>query len=220
MIEKNTFTIVWIMIIGLFLITGLFYITMELIFNKTKNKESYKHLKKDHKKINVYRQNKPAIHPALIFVIILAAYSFGYISRNINQIPTGTETINSNLSYNETKETNYPSDSDPKTTKYRITFDISYSDLNEDEKELYDKIISTALNKDNTFITDRELNFILNTTTITENESIRVQSVLYNNYPDVKFYTTRYPNSWMYYVTHCINGMPLYRTYYFNVKYK
>lgn len=75
------------------------------------------------------------------------------------------------------------------------------------------------MNKDNTFKTDNESNFIFNTL-ITENESIRVQAVLHNNYPDVTFYTTRYSNAWMYHVTHYLNGAPLYKTYYFNVKYK
>lgn len=164
-----------------------------------------------------YNQNKPTMHPTLKLVILLAVYALGYISGSINQSQTETETI-SNISYNEISETS-PSDNEPKASEYEIIYDISYSELNENEKKLYDKIISTAMNKDNTFITDRELSFNLNTT-LSKNESVRVQSVLYNNYPDVTFYTTRYSGAWMYYVTHLINGMPTYRTYYFNVKYK
>lgn len=223
MIEDNAFKIAWIMLIVLFLLTGLFYIIMELIFNKTKSKKDYKHLEKKRKKINVYRQNRPAIHPVLIFIIILAAYSFVYISRNIDQIPTGAETVSSSPR-NENNETIQTSNfdrtpaNDSKTLENKIIYDISYSDLNDDEKNFYDKILSTAMNKDNTFITDRELTFIFNTP-ITENEAIRVHSVLYNNYPDVKFYTTRDLDAWICYVTHFMNGVPLYKTYYFNVKY-
>ena len=177
-----------------------------------------------------YKQNKSTIHPALKLIILLAVYALGYICGSINQKQTETvisENINqklseaeakSNNSYNEINETN-SSDNEIITSKYTITYAISYSELNKNEKELYDKIISTAMNKDNTFITDKELSFNLNSE-ISENESIRVQSVFYNNYPDVTIYTTRYSDAWMYHVTHLLNGVPLYRTYYFNVKYK
>lgn len=176
------------------------------------------------------KRYKKTMHPALKVVILLAVYTLGYISGSINQKQTETlvngnvdkeqaeiETINDN-SYDKIVETN-PSNNEAKTPEYRITYDIAYSELNKNEKELYDKIIATAINKDDTFITDKELSFNFNAI-ITENETIRVQSLLYNNYPDVTFYTTRYPDAWMYHVTHFINGLPTYRTYYFNVKYK
>ena len=168
------------------------------------------------------RYENPSMHPALKIVIILIVYSLGYICGSINQKQTEVISNNSydigrnNNSY-EINETSSSNDS-LTTSKYRITYDISYSELNENEKNFYDKILSTAMNEDNTFITDRELNFKFNTQ-ITENESIRVQSVLYNNYPDITFYTTRYSNAWMYHVTHLLNGLPIYKTYYFNVKY-
>ena len=177
-----------------------------------------------------YKQNKSTIHPALKLIILLAVYALGYICGSINQKQTETvisENINqklseaeakSNNSYNEINETN-SSDNEIITSKYTITYDISYDELSKNEKDFYDKIISTAMNKDNTFITDKELSFNLNSE-ISENESIRVQSVFYNNYPDVTIYTTRYSDAWMYHVTHLLNGVPLYRTYYFNVKYK
>lgn len=164
--------------------------------------------KKEAKSMRKYKRNKPAMHPALKIVILLAVYALGYICGSINLKQPEPETISNNSSDNELI-----------ASKYTITYDISYSELNKNEKEFYDKVISTAINKDSTFITDKELNFNFNTT-ITENESLRVQSVLYNNYPDITIYTTRYPDSWMYYITHFINGLPTYRTYYFNVKYK
>lgn len=179
-----------------------------------------------------YKHNKPTMHPLLKLVILLAVYSLGYISGsnnqkqaekemvindNINQEHTETETISNDL-VDKIVETN-SSDNGSKTLEYKITYDISYSDLNKNEKDFYDKIVSTAINKDNTFITNKELSFNFNAI-ITENESIRVQSLLYNNYPDVTFYTTRYPDAWMYHVTHFINGLPTYKTYYFNVRYK
>lgn len=177
-----------------------------------------------------YYQNKPTIHPVLKLVILLAVYALGYIcgsinhkqtetviSENINQKQSESEAKNNN-SYNEINETN-SSDTEIITSNYTITYDITYNDLNKNEKDFYDKIISTAMNEDNTFKTDKELSFNLNTA-ISKNESIRVQSVFYNNYPDVTIYTTRYPNAWMYHITHLLNGVPLYRTYYFNVKYK
>lgn len=162
-----------------------------------------------------YNQNKPSLHPALKLVILLTVYSIGYINGNINQ--NQTENIITNL-FDKTDKTNL-SGNEPKTSEYKIPYDISYADLNDNEKKLYDKIISTAINNDNTFITDRELNFNLNIT-LSMDESSRVQVVLYNNYPDIIIYTNRYSDSWMFYETKYINGIPIKRTYYFNVKYK
>lgn len=179
-----------------------------------------------------YTQNRKTMHPALKLVLLLAVYALGYIcgsinlkqsetetviKENINQEQLEAETI-SNESYDKVNETDL-FNNDSELVKYRITYDISYDELNKNEKKFYDKVISTAMNKDNTFITDKELNFILNTP-ITEDESLRIQSVIYNNYPDITIYTNRYTDAWMYYVTHFINGLPTYRTYYFNVRYK
>lgn len=165
----------------------------------------------------MYKRNKPSIHPALKLIILLVVYSLGYISGSINQKQSKIETI-SNDSYDKIDETNL-SDNELKASEYNIPYNISYSDLNENEKKLYDKVISTAMNKDNTFITNKELSFSLNIT-LSENESSRVQAALYNNYPDVIFYTNRYLDSWMYYETKYLNGIPIHRIYYFNVKYK
>ena len=185
------------------------------------------------------KTDKQSINPTLIVVItnligflFFIVYLFKDIIGNTNQIPLKTETvisenithkeseteITSSESYNMDNETNL-FNNEPELVEYRITYDISYDELSKNEKDFYDKIISTAMNKDNTFITDKELSFNLNRE-ISENESIRVQSVFYNNYPDVTIYTTRYSDAWMYHVTHLLNGVPLYRTYYFNVKYK
>ena len=164
----------------------------------------------------MYKQNKSSIHPALKLIILLVVYSLGYISGSINQKQSKIETI-SNDSYDKIGETNI-FDNEPKTSEYNIPYDISYSDLNENEKKLYDKVLSTAMNKDNTFITNKELSFSLNAT-LSENEASRVQIVLSNNYPDIIFYTNRYIDSWMYYETKYLNGLPIHRTYYFNVKY-
>ncbi len=177
-----------------------------------------------------YKQNKSTIHPALKLVILLAVYTLGYICGSINQKQTET-VVNENIIHkgseteitsSESYDTNNKTDlfnNEPEFVEYKITYDISYDELSKNEKDFYDKIISTAMNKDNTFITDKELSFNLNSE-ISQNESIRVQSVFYNNYPDVTIYTTRYSDAWMYHVTHLLNGVPLYRTYYFNVKYK
>ncbi len=182
-----------------------------------------RHFKKETKSMRKYKRNKPAMHPALKIVILLAIYASGYICGSINLKQPEPETVIKENIIQEQSETetisNNSSDNELIASKYTITYDISYSELNKNEKEFYDKVISTAMNKDNTFITDKELNFNFNTT-ITENESLRVQSVLYNDYPDITIYTTRYPDSWMYYITHFINGLPTYRTYYFNVRYK
>ncbi len=171
------------------------------------------------------KQNKPSLHPVLKFIILLAVYSLGYINGNIKQTQTMssnsydelTETLNGN-SYNEIDETN-SQNNELKTSKYEIDYNISYSDLNDNEKKLYDKIISTAIDKNNTFITNKELHFDLYASLSME-ESARVQFVLYNNYPDVTFYTNRYSDSWMYYETKYLNGIAIHRTYYFNVKCK
>lgn len=188
-----------------------------------------KHFRKGTKSMT-YKQNKPTIHPALKLVILLAVYTLGYICGSINQKQTKT-VVSENITHKEsetgiTSSESYDTDNEtdifdhePELVEYRITYDISYDELSKNEKDFYDKIISTAMNKDNTFITDKELSFNLNSE-ISENESIRVQSVFYNNYPDVTIYTTRYSDAWMYHVTHLLNGVPLYRTYYFNVKYK
>ncbi len=223
-------------IVALILTAGACYIVIlfiEFLFNKKHYKSKYSSKKQT--KFN--KNNKQTINPTLIVVITnlivclyLVAYLFKDIIGNTNQIPLKTETvISENITHKEseteiTSSESYNMDNetdlfDNEPIKYRITYDISYDELSKNEKDFYDKIISTAMNKDNTFITDKELSFNLNSE-ISQNESIRVQSVFYNNYPDVTIYTTRYSDAWMYHVTHLLNGVPLYRTYYFNVKYK
>lgn len=222
-------------IVALILTASACYIVIlfiKFLFDKRHNKSKYL------SKIQT-KTDKKAAHPVLMAVIttvivdlFLAAYLFKDIIGSTNQIPSKVETvisenitqkeseieITNSESYDKDNETNLL-DNTPELIEYRITYDISYDELNKNEKDFYNKIIETAINKDDTFITDKELSFNFNTT-ITENETIRVQSLLYNNYPDVTFYTTRYPDAWMYHVTHFINGLPTYRTYYFNVKYK
>lgn len=222
-------------IITLLLTTGACYIVIlfiEFLSNKRRYKSKYSSKAQT-------KTDKQSINPTLIVVItnligflFFIVYLFKDIIGNTNQIPLKTETvisenithkeseteITSSESYNMDNETNL-FNNEPELVEYRITYDISYDELSKNEKDFYDKIISTAMNKDNTFITDKELSFNLNSE-ISENESIRVQSVFYNNYPDVTIYTTRYSDAWMYHVTHLLNGVPLYRTYYFNVKYK
>lgn len=220
-------------IVTILLTAGACYIVIlfiEFLFNKRRYKSKYSSKAQT-------KTNKQAINPTLIVVItnligflFLTVYLFKDIIGNTNQIPLKTETvISENITHKEsetgiTSSESYDTDNetdifDHEPIKYRITYDISYDELSNNEKDFYDKIISTAMNKDNTFITDKELSFNLNSE-ISENESIRVQSVFYNNYPDVTIYTTRYSDAWMYHVTHLLNGVPLYRTYYFNVKYK
>lgn len=158
--------------------------------------------------------NNKTLHPALKFVILLIVYSLGYMAGKADKQLTTTEAVYGS-SYNEVAKTDAPKD---ETLKYTVQYDISYPELNEREKELYSKILSVAMKEDGTFITDRELKFKFNEN-ISESEGIRVRKVLYNNFPDVTFYTTKYDSAWIYYETYHINGFPLYKTYYFNVKY-
>lgn len=228
-------TILINIIVTILLTTGACYIVILFIeFLLDKKRYTSKYSSKAQTKTD-----KQTINPTLIVVIMnltgflfLTVSLFKGIIGNTNQIPPKVETvISDNITHNEseteiTSSESYDTDNktdlfnnEPEYVEYRITYDISYDELSKNEKDFYDKIISTAINKDNTFITDKELSFNLNSE-ISENESIRVQSVFYNNYPDVTIYTTRYSDAWMYHVTHLLNGVPLYRTYYFNVKYK
>lgn len=222
-------------IITILLTAGACYIVIlfiEFLFNKRRYKSKYSskaQTKTDKQAINI---TLIVVISNLIGFLVLTAYFFKGIIGNTNQIPPKAETvINENITHkeSETEITSSESyvkvnetdlfDNEPELVEYKITYDISYSDLNENEKKLYDKVISTAMDKDNTFITNKELSFSLNIT-LSENESSRVQAALYNNYPDIIFYTNRYLDSWMYYETKYLNGIPIHRTYYFNVKYK
>lgn len=181
----------------------------------------------------MYKTNppkKPPMNPLLKVVILLAVYALGYAVGSYNQKNTLTESVFNNGadeplgSGTEKIDSNYYYAADGTDTsgsddlKFAVKYDISYSDLNKNERSFYDKIISTALNKDNTFITDKELHFTFNKK-ISEQEHINVRAVLHNNYPDIKFYTTRFPDSWIYYETQYLNGIPINRTYYFKIKY-
>lgn len=160
-------------IITLLLTTGACYIVIlfiEFLSNKRRYKSKYSSKAQT-------KTDKQSINPTLIVVItnligflFFIVYLFKDIIGNTNQIPLKTETvisenithkeseteITSSESYNMDNETNL-FNNEPELVEYRITYDISYDELSKNEKDFYDKIISTAMNKDNTFITDKEL---------------------------------------------------------------